>query len=149
MSTSPPIRVGAPQRLVLPPLALSVEPLPWGMNIKALPVVIRPQPPSLQRLVQDWPEEAGRLLRAGGISFNRPGRPCSVKGAEGRPGAQAPKDLGTGLAFTTEPESTLGLVLNATPVFNKTAATYNGSHCARICDKHPTSVISFHPCSTL
>lgn len=72
-----------------------------------------------------------------------------MKGAEGRPGAQAPEDLRAGLAFTPEPESALGLVLNATPMFNKTATTCNDSYAARICDKHPTSVISFHPYNTL
>lgn len=57
----------------------------------------------------------------------------------------APEALGAGLAFTPEPKPTLGLVLTTTSAFNKTTTICNDSQCARICDKHPTSVISFNP----
>lgn len=90
-------------------------------------MVIRPKPPSLQRHAQNWPQEAGRLLRARCSSFNRPVRQSSVGGIESRSGAQAPEDLGAGLTFTPEPEPVLGLVLNTTLVFNKAATTYNDS----------------------
>lgn len=35
-----------------------------------------------------------------------------------RLGTRAPEDLGAGLTFAPDPEPILGLVLNATPVFN-------------------------------
>lgn len=67
----------------------------------------------------------------------------------GRSGSRAPEDLGAGLTFTPEPEPVLGLVLNATLVFNEATTIYNDSQCTGICDKYPTSVISFNPCNTL
>lgn len=70
-------------------------------------------------------------------------------GTEGGSGTRAPEDLGAGPTFTPEPEPALGLVLNATLVFNEATTIYNDSQCAGMCDKHPTSVISFNPCNTL
>lgn len=64
---------------------------------------------------------------------------------EQKAGAQVPEDLGSGLASTLEPEPTLGLILNATPKFNKSSCIYNGLQCARVCDKHPATVVSFNP----
>lgn len=65
LSTSLPHTCGRSTEAGLAPEGLEcVEPLPWGMNIKALrlplPMVIRPKPPSLQRHACDQPQEAGR-----------------------------------------------------------------------------------------
>lgn len=123
---SPPRTCGCSTEAGLAPAGPEcVEPLHWGMNIKALslllPVIIRPKPPSLQRHACDWPQEAGRSWGVEVVLSTALAGNAQWEGQKAgrRLGTGAPKDLGAGLTSTPVPELPLGRVLNATPVFNE------------------------------
>lgn len=88
LSMSSPHTYGHSTETGLAPVGLEcVEPLPWGMNIKALglllPMVIRLNQFPAETCL--WLASRGRkILGDRGGSFNSPGRQCSMGGAGGR-----------------------------------------------------------------